>query len=213
MFMDFLVGVFADPLLLCGLLAAVLSTIAYLPYLIDTLKGRTQPERSTWLIWAFVSSVALASQIYEGAERSLGFVIVQVGATVIVFVLSIWLGSGGYRCKRSIWLFAITGIGMVVWYLAEDAFVMLCITSGISLMGGGVTAVKAYKAPDSETMSTWILSLAASFFAMIAVGKMDASLLIYPIYLYVLYSAIIVATLAGRAQQRAYAPAARWSIA
>ena len=198
MFVDILGGLEVSPLVLFGILAGVLSTIAYVPYIVDTAFGRTQPERATWLIWSIVASVAMGSQIYEGANQSLWFVGVQVSATVIVFLMSIKRGYGAYWSTRNLYLFAITLIGLFVWYIAENALYMLIITTAISILGGSVTVLKAYREPDSETMSTWLLSLVASFFAILSVGAIDPALLIYPVYLYLLYATIVMAILLGR---------------
>ena len=198
MFVDILGGLEVSPLVLFGILAGVLSTIAYVPYIVDTALGRTQPERATWLIWSIVASVAMGSQIYEGANQSLWFVGVQVSATVIVFLMSIKRGYGAYWSTRNLYLFAITLIGLFVWYIAENALYMLIITTSISILGGSVTVLKAYQEPDSETMSTWLLSLVASFFAILSVGAIDPALLIYPVYLYLLYATIVMAILLGR---------------
>lgn len=198
MFFDLLADSDVSPLVFCGLLAGVLSTIAYVPYMADTVMGRTQPERATWLIWSVVASVAMGSQIYEGANQSLWFVGVQVSATIVIFLMSIKRGAGAYLSRRNINLFGVTLVGLLIWYLAENAMVMLLITTSISILGGSVTVIKAYRDPESETLNTWVLSLAAAFFAVISVGTFDPALLIYPVYLYVLYATIVLAILLGR---------------
>lgn len=197
MFIDLLADADVSPLVLCGVLAGILSVIAYIPYMIDTVMGRTQPERATWLIWSVVASVAMGSQIYEGASQSLWFVGVQVSATVVIFLMSITRGAGAYFSRRNINLFGITTIGLLIWFFAESAMVMLLITTGISILGGSVTVLKAYRDPNSETLSTWVFSLTASFLAVLSVGVMDIALLIYPVYLFCLYAAIVTAILLG----------------
>lgn len=198
MFATLLGDVEVAPLVLFGLLAGVLSTIAFIPYMIDTVMGRTRPERATWFIWSVVASLAMGSQIYEGADQSLWFVGVQVSATVVIFLMSIRLGYGVYFSTRNINLFGLSMVGILIWYIADNAIFMLIITTAISTLGGSVTVIKAYKHPGSETLSTWIISLIAAFFAILSVGKLDAALLIYPVYLYILYSSIVVAILLGR---------------
>ena len=60
---------------------------------------------------------------------------------------------------------------------------------------------QAYRDPDSETMSTWGLSFVASICAIVSVGKLDAVLLAYPLYLFALNGAIVAAILLGRQPQ------------
>ena len=42
---------------LMGVLAGVLSTCAFIPYIRDTLAGRTHPLRSSWLIWSVLVTI------------------------------------------------------------------------------------------------------------------------------------------------------------
>ncbi|KNG92274.1 hypothetical protein [Pseudaestuariivita atlantica] len=192
----------ADWVVLMGLTAAALGTLAYLPYLRDTLRGDTRPHRATWLIWAVLSSISTVSQAYEGATSSLWFSGVQSGGTIIVFLLSIRMGMGSYlsRADALTLLAAVCGLGL--WYATEDAVYALTISISISALGGVATVLKSYREPGTETLSCWYLNLAAAGIAVIVVGEVNWVLLAYPAYLFGLYTAIITAILAGRAAGR-----------
>ncbi len=194
----FLNRLLADPLLLFGVISGVLSVYAYFPYIRDTIAGRTKPERASWLIWSVLGSIALASQIAEGASTSLWFAVVQVSGTVIVFLLSITKGHGDYLCRRNRLILPVAGAGLVLWYLTDVPAFALVITISISLMAGGVTIWKAYRDPGSETMTTWLVSLAAAWFAVLSVGALDWFMLAYPLYLLALYTGIVAAMTFGR---------------
>ncbi len=194
---------FEDParFLLClGVLSGVLSTFAYLPYIRDTIARRTQPQRASWLIWSILGSIAFFSQVYEGAGSSLWFAGVQVSGTIAVFLLSIRLGVGGFLKRSDCAVLAAAALGLVLWYFTEDAVYALAITISISLLGGGITVAKAYLAPESETMTTWFLSFVASACAIASVGAVEPVLLAYPVYLFILNGAIVLAILLGRAR-------------
>ncbi len=79
----------ADRLTYFGIFSGVLSTYAYIPYILDTLAKRTNPQRASWLIWSVLGSIAFFSQLFEGASSSLWFAGVQVTGTISVFLLSI----------------------------------------------------------------------------------------------------------------------------
>lgn len=187
-------------LLIFGIASGVLSTFAYIPYIIDTVARRTQPQRASWLIWSVLGSIAFFSQIFEGASSSLWFAGVQVGGTIIVFVLSIWIGQGRYLNKTDYLILAAAAFGLVLWYLTENAAYALAITISISLLGGAATVVKAYLEPESETLVTWVVSFVASICAILSVGVVDYTLLAYPLYLFTLYLMFIVAIVMGRSR-------------
>lgn len=186
------------PLALFGILAAVLSTLAYLPYIRDTARGQTQPQRASWLIWSVLSAIAFASQVYEGATSSLWFAGVQSLATAIIFALSLRFGTGAFLNRKDMAVLGMAAGGLLAWYWMETAVYALAISIAISLLGGIVTISKAYRAPETETYATWILCLVASVLALFAVGSANWILLAYPLYMLVLNSAIVIAITLGR---------------
>ncbi len=189
-------------LVLFGVLSGILSIFCYVPYIIETLKKQTQPDKASWLIWSSLGSIAFFSQVYEGATASLWFAGVQVSGTIIVFLLSIKFGDGEYLCKKNQIIFLGALSGLVAWYFTETAIFALAITISISLLGGTVTILKAYHNPQSETLSTWVIALIASVFAALSVGKWDLIILAYPLYLLTLYAAIVLAMMFGRMGNR-----------
>lgn len=192
-----------------GILSGALTIVGYIPYVIDTLKKRTQPDRASWLIWSTIGSIAFLSQVYEGATNSLWFAGMQVSGTILIFLLSIKLGAGEYLSRKNKLIFSAALCGVVAWYLAETAVYSLAISIGIGLLGGIVTVQKAYREPESETISTWVLALLASGCAVISVDGVDWVLLAFPVYLLALYSGIVGAMLLGRVKQKvepAWAP-------
>lgn len=190
--------ILAEHLLLIGIASGIVGALAYVPYIRNTLAGRTRPQRASWLIWSVLSAIALCSQIWEGATTSLWFSAVMVSGTFIVFLLSIRYGVGGWIDRRDMWVLALAALGVVAWVLTQDAIYALAMTISISLLGGVVTVAKAYAIPKSETLSKWVLSLVSSALALVAVGAVDPVLMAYPAYLLVLNVAIIAAMLLGR---------------
>jgi len=201
--LDLIVALFTDrSLVFFGVASGVLSTFAYIPYIIDTARRRTRPQRAAWLIWSVLGSIAFVSQVYEGATSSLWFAGVQIAGTIIVFSLSIWVGRGNYLAKTDYLILLAALAGLILWYFTETAAYALAITISISLLGGLATAIKSYKDPKSETLITWVVSLIASACALLSVGKMDLIILAYPLYLFTLYFAFVVAILAGHAREK-----------
>ena len=201
MHQDLLQG--TDVLRLLGLMSALLSVCAYLPYIRDTLTGVTQPQRASWLIWSVLGSIALGSQIYEGATTSLWFAGIQVGATIVIFFLSLFQGRGAFCSPRDVLVLLAAGAGLILWVMTDTAVYALAITISISLLGGSVTVIKAYQDPTTETQSTWFLSCIASWFAILSVGGAHWILLAYPMYMFTLNGAIVLAIMLGRAVKNA----------
>ncbi len=86
-----------DVLLVFGILAGLLSVISYIPYVLDTLKGSTKPERATWFIWSVLTTILLFAQLAKGATNSIWLTVVQTFGPILIFLLSIKYGEGGFK--------------------------------------------------------------------------------------------------------------------
>ena len=195
-------------------LATALGLLAYLPYVLDTLAGRTRPERASWLIWSVLSLVAFAAQISGGATASLGFVAANVACTVFVTILSIRCGTGGWSRPGDRKVLVAAAVGLVLWTLTDNPVWALSITITISLAAGVLTLAKAYKSPRTETLTTWMTCCAASLYALLAADTVDVMQAAYPAYLALLSAAISATILLGRTSRHApvTSPARRLAV-
>ncbi len=180
-----------------GLIAGVLSVITYVPYLRDIFRLKTKPERATWFIWAVLSGIAFFSQMAKGATDSLWLVGVQTLGVIVVFVLSIRYGVGGF-VRRDMIALGAAGLGLVLWFYTSEAAYALLIAIAIDAIGASLTVLKAYRDPESETLSTWVLSGTAGIFATFAVGSFDYILLAFPVYVIIINYAVALAMVLGR---------------
>lgn len=203
-------GLWADRYLLAGGIAGLLSIVAFLPYIRDTWRGVTRPDRACWLIWAVLATISGVSHMAEGADGSMFYVSVQVGATLIVFALSFVKGTGRFFRKSNVITLGLAGAGLLSWAVMDTAIYAMMICIAVSALGGIRTAYKAYLDPNSETVMTWGLLIVSAGFGVVSVGVMDAVLLAYPLYLLGLYSAILMAIGAGRLAQQRAAQDAAW---
>ena len=180
-----------------GLISGFLSVVTYVPYLNDIFKLTTKPQRATWFIWSVLSGIAFVAQITKGATDSLWLVGVQTIGVVIVFLLSLRYGVGGLT-KKDIGSLCAAGLGLLLWYVTSDAAVALVIAVCIDAVAGMLTLLKAYEHPDTETLSTWVLSGTAGIFGALAVGTFNFVLLLFPLYIVLINYAIAGAIIYGR---------------
>ena len=183
--------------LIFGYVSALLSIFMILPYVRDILRGGTRPERASWLIWTVLGLVAFFSQLAKGATDSLWLTAGQTLAVFIVFLLSIKYGTGGLS-KRDVRALIAAALGLVLWYVTSNAIYALIIVILIDAIGSALTLVKSYHEPESETMSTWVISGASGVFGALAVGSFNPVLLAYPLYIVVANYAITLLLLLGK---------------
>jgi hypothetical protein len=172
-----------------GLAAGLIGVLDTIPYVRDTLRGSTRPHRGTWLIWGVLAVVVSFSQYADGASWSLVMAGVQAVLTSLVFVLSVRRGEGGVS-RADITMIAIAGAGVTGWIVADEPIVATACVVAADLIGAGLMVPKTYRDPDSETLITFAFASLGGALAAGAVGAIDVSLLLYPVYYCVINGAI-----------------------
>jgi hypothetical protein len=174
-----------------GVLAGLVGIADTVPYVGDTLRGTTRPHRGTWLIWSVLAIVVCLSQRADGASWSLLMVATQAVLTSLVFLLAIGRGEGGMSRSDAI-LIAIASGGVIGWLVAEEPIVATSCVIAADLIAAAMMIPKTYRDPDSETLATFAFASLSGTLAAGAVGTLDVSLLLYPIYFGVVNGALAI---------------------
>ncbi len=180
-----------------GYISGGLSIAMIVPYMRDIFLRKTTPERASWFIWTVLGFIAFFSQWAKGATDSLWLTAGQTVAVLVIFTLSIKYGVGGLT-KRDIRALIAVGFGLVLWYITKEPAYALFLVILIDCIGTLLTLLKSYKDPDSETMSTWIMSGTSGLFGMLAVGSWNFVLLAYPLYIFIANYSVVSAMILGK---------------
>lgn len=167
-----------------GTSAGVLSVVDAVPYVRDILRGTTRPHRGTRLIWWTLATTALLSQYADGAGWSMLMLLGQAVTTGLTFALSIRRGVGGLS-RLDLTITAIAGLGVVGWFVSSTPVIATACVVFADTLGVALMVPKTWRDPASETFSAYALASAAGLLAALAVGTLDASLLLYPLYFFV----------------------------
>jgi hypothetical protein len=164
-----------------GVLAGVVGIADTIPYVRDTIRGSTRPHRGTWLIWSVLAIVVFLSQRADGATWSLIMAAAQAVLTGAIFLLSIRRGEGGLS-PADVLMLTLAGGGVIGWIVADDPVIATACVVAADLIGAAMMAPKTYRDPGSETLATFALASLSGALATGAVGTLDPSLLLYPVY-------------------------------
>jgi hypothetical protein len=182
---------------LLGFTTGFVSLISYIPYIKDMFRGTTKPERASWFIWLVLGGIAFFSQAAKGATDSLWLPGVQSFFNLVIFLLAIKFGVGGFA-RRDIIALVFAGVSLILWYFTREAAIALFIVIVIDAIGMVLTVLKSYEHPGSETILSWYLFALSGFIAMFAVGKWDIVLLVYPLYIVIANLAVVGAIYLGK---------------
>lgn len=166
-----------------GKVAGITALAALVPYILAILRGETKPNRATWWIWTVVGFMLGASYYSSGANHTIWVPVSYIIAPIIVAILSIKYGVGGWtRFDRYCLLGA--GVSVVLWWMFSSPLVALLINLFIDLMGALPTIRKAYYEPESENFTAWVLNFAANTINLFAIERWTFAIAVYPIFMF-----------------------------
>ena len=141
------------------LVAVVLSTVGSIDYLAATLRGTTTPNRVSFAIWGLTPLLIFVAQTTEGVgpERFLSLAsslmcLSIMGASFLTRTPAWPLRRLDFACG-AIALAALGG-----WIVTGEGAVAIVLAVGSSVAATVPTVRKAYRAPHTERLSSWVLS-------------------------------------------------------
>lgn len=180
------------------ILGAACSLVGALWYAADTVRGRTQPNRVTWLLWGVIPIVAFAAEIEAGVGlRSIMTLAIGVGP-LIVFGASFVSRSAVWRIGILDYVCALLSLaGLSVWLATERGLVAIGASIAADALAGLPTVRKAWLAPHTETAIAYAGALASGVITLLTVQVVTAAEVAFPIYI-VAMASLDLALVAGR---------------
>lgn len=180
-----------------GKVAGVISLVAFIPYVIATLRGKTRPNRASWWIWTVVGFMLGASYYSAGADHTIWVPVSYIIGPFVIAILSLKYGEGGWtRFDRACLLGA--GASALMWWLFSSPLVALCINIVIDVMGALPTIRKTYREPESEDRMAWTLFSVGNTVNLLAIEEWTFAIAVYPVYMFLTAGLITVLVLRPR---------------
>ena len=177
-------------------IGAICGTIGAAFYIIDTLKGKTQPNRVTWLLWSITSFIALAAALSKGISWS-AFPVFIIGLTSILTFFSSFVNPKAYwKLGRKDYICGLLSIlALVLWGITSDANIAILFSILSDLAATLPTVIKAWKSPESESSSAYfggLINSLSTFFvvktwAFAEIGFVSYNILIILVILIAIY--------------------------
>ena len=166
--------------ILFGYLSGFFEGIGALPYLYSIIRGETKPSRTTWFIWLTVSIILFLTYYLSGARETLWQPGIAVLFNLIFAILSLKYGVGGTN-KLDIFCFVGAIISLIFWAFTKNSVVGMTIIVIVAIIGSIPTILKAYKIPESENKTAWLLWSLAAIVNLLAIKSWTYEIIFYPI--------------------------------
>lgn len=167
-----------------GIIAGVIGAVGAIPYVADTLRGRTRPNRATWTVYAVVGSCAVVSSFAAGGTWSLLVGVAYALGPMAILLASIRHGEGGWN-PLDRWCLLGAAAGLAAWWFTGDPRVGVWLHTGVDALGTLPTWVKAWRDPAHENRRAWTIYAVGSTLNLFAIAQWTVGEAVYAVWLVV----------------------------
>lgn len=169
------------------IIAAIASLFAITGYIKDTLKGKTKPNRITWLMWSIAPMIAFSASASQELSWSLLPGFVSGFGPLLVFLAS-YLNQKSYWKLKSIDYFCgfLSLLALLLWAITKDiniAIVFSILSDGLAAIP---TLLKARSYPESETVTPFIVGMFSGLMGILIADQFIFSVIGFNIYLVII---------------------------
>jgi hypothetical protein len=176
------------------LLGAALVTIGGVSYLIETLAGRNQPNKVTWLLWGLAPLMAFAAQVSEGVG-------IAAVATFAVGFMPLVIFAASFVNPRSEWRLTpfdmvcgvLSVLGLLLWAVTSDGNLAIVFAIIADLLAAIPTLIKSWNNPKTESGTLFWLGIVNGAIGLLIVDTWSFEN--YAFIAYIMLINVLLATL------------------
>ena len=168
-------------LLVLGVLVNLASSSTYIA---STWKGKTKPNRVTFLLWSIVPIIATVAALSEGV----GWAVVPV---VMVGLLPFTIFLVSFANKNAYW--KLTGfdyacgsfslLALLLWAITNDPILAIVFAIVADLVAGIPTVIKAYRFPETEHFGAYAGAMFNNALVFFVVPEYTVAAVAFPAYI------------------------------
>ncbi len=171
--------------LAAGAAAGAISAVAFVPYLVDVVRGKTRPSATTWFLWTGVGALLCASYWASGARASIWVAASFVLGPLVTALVALRHGDRAFsRFDKGCVLVSALSVGL--WVRTGNPLFALGLNVVVDLLGAMPTMRNVWRDPSAESHLAWALFFTGNALNLFAVEAWTLSGAAYPVYLFLM---------------------------
>lgn len=176
-------------------LAAAIALGGIIVYMIDTLRGKTKPNRVTWTLWTIIPFITFSAQLSKDVGLSSIFALVYSIGPLFVLIASFKNKHAFWKLTRFDYICgAISILAIVFWAITGDGTTAIIASIVADFVAGLPTLRKSFFDPKSENSIAYLAGIASGGVTLLTIQTMNIASVVFPLYV-VLDSAFIFLTI------------------
>ncbi len=184
-----------------GVVGIILIFVGYIPYIKDTISGRTTPHIFSWFLWSFLAFIGFGIQYSHGAGPSAWITLTT--SIITLFIALVALKNGSKNITPIDYLFlTLALIAVFLWKVVKlpEIATMLQLSAGIIALGP--TIRKSWNKPQEETLFTYILNSVRHGITFTAVQNYSINTALHPLTWFIANTLCTIMLVVRRRQLR-----------
>lgn len=153
-----------------------------IPYIIDIVRGRAKPARSTRLMFFLLMALTIAQQHNLNSGYAMAVTLAELISSAALLILSVKYGVGGLR-RTDFVCYVLLALSLVVWLITKNALLALHLAIVADTIAFWPTLEKTWREPKSETWLFFFGGVIAPLFSIFAQRDWSYAIIVYPLYL------------------------------
>ncbi len=164
------------------IISSLLALISPIIYAKAIFGGEAKPHRTTRLILLLITSLSTLSLFAQGNTVAIWLAGVSTLQSILIFILSIKYGMGGWA-KSDLICLAIALAGILLWKITDNPALALYASITADFTGMIPALIKTYKFPKTEVWTFYFLDVFAALFSVLAIKNRTLQETSYPLYI------------------------------
>ena len=176
-----------------AIVGAIIGSVGGLYYLYDTIVGKAQPNRITWLLWGIFPMVIFVAQRVQGVA-SISWTSFVAGLMPLLIVAASFFNKKAYWKSepRDYYLMAAAVIGLILWAITDNPNLALLFSLLADMLAGIPTLIKSYRHPHSESWIAYAISAFGFGISLLSVQTYNFENVAFVTYVFILNGALAV---------------------
>ena len=187
-----------------AIIGAIVGSVGGFYYLYETIVGKAQPNRITWLLWGIFPMVIFVAQRAKGVE-GLSWTSFVAGFTPLLIVAASFFNKKAYWKSelRDYYLMAAAIVGIILWAITDNPSLAILFALAADMLAGLPTLIKAYRHPHSESWIAYAISTFGFGISLLSVQTYNFENTAFVAYVVVMNGALALLASRGRKAKEA----------
>lgn len=176
-------------------IAAFITFVGLFIYAVNTFRGKTKPNRVTWVLWTVIPFITFFAQLSKDVGITSIFSLIYGLGPLLVLIASLTNKHAYWKLATFDYICGIISIlAIVLWIITGNGTTAIILSIVADFAAGLPTLRKSFYDPKSENTAAYIAGITSGGITLLTVQHWNVATFAFPLYI-LLDSALIFLTI------------------